>query len=60
MGKSLDWKPETLLSILSLEYVVVTRDWSLNSESHFSNLYNRRKYSDILQTKDSDCSLCKM
>ena len=38
MDKSLDWKPETLLSILFLEYVVVTRDWSLNFESHFSNL----------------------
>ena len=38
MDKSLDWKPETLLSILPLEYVVVTPDCSSNFESHLSNL----------------------
>ena len=45
----LDWNPENLLPILSLEYILnscMTRFWSLNFEYHFFYVWNRRKYSE--------------
>ena len=50
VDKSLDWKAESWLSVLSLEHVIVTRDWFLylsltffiyktdrNIQRHFGN-----------------------
>ena len=53
VDKSLDGKAESWLFVLSLEHVIVTKDWSLNFESHlFSSIKQIKISGDILETED--------